>query len=94
MNAILLNQALADFGIAFFGNPVAFFNAVHGDWMLGQNYCFFYGFMMSLFGEFDLQLVTFSKSCKMKIHRSNCADRKGKTLLNFHFRFNSFLLEF
>lgn len=51
MNAILLNQAFADFGIAFFGNPVAFYNAVHEDWMLGETYCGIYGFMMSLLGE-------------------------------------------
>ncbi|XKL62721.1 hypothetical protein PGB90_002554 [Kerria lacca] len=50
MNAILLNQACADFGIAFFGNPVAFYNALHGNWMLGVNYCIIYGFMMSVFG--------------------------------------------
>ncbi|XP_065212037.1 parapinopsin-like isoform X2 [Planococcus citri] len=51
MNAILVNLACSDFGIAFLGNPVALFNAINGGWMLGQTVCQAYGFCMSFFAS-------------------------------------------
>lgn len=61
MNAVLLNLAFADSGIAMLGNPVAFYNALSGDWMFSRKICIFYGFMMSLCGKkFIIFIIDYS----------------------------------
>lgn len=52
LNYILVNLAVANLMVTFFGSTVSFSNNIHGYFTLGETMCQFEGFMVSLTGEY------------------------------------------
>ncbi|MBN3279482.1 OPSP protein, partial [Polyodon spathula] len=60
LNYILVNLAVADLMVTFFGSTVSFSNNVNGYFIMGETVCKFEGFMVSLTGK---PLQTLSTLC-------------------------------